>query len=111
MTSGDKRFFLGTDSAPHVDPLKECACGCAGIFTSINTLSCLAHVFEEENALDKLAGFTSLNGSAWYRLPVNEQTVRLVRRDNPVTWPARIETGDGPVTVFDPLLPIHWEVA
>tara|TARA_R110002020_G_scaffold87061_24_gene215127 strand:+ start:19161 stop:20198 length:1038 start_codon:yes stop_codon:yes gene_type:complete len=111
VTSGDKRFFLGTDSAPHVDPLKECACGCAGIFTSINTLSCLAHVFEEENALDKLAGFTSLNGPAWYRLPVNEQTVRLVRRDNPVTWPARIETGDGPVTVFDPLLPIHWEVA
>lgn len=110
-TSGDKRFFLGTDSAPHVDPLKECACGCAGIFTSINTLSCLAHVFEEDNALDKLAGFASLNGPAWYGLPVNSETVTLVRRDEPVSWPDKIETGDGPVTVFDPLVPIHWEVA
>lgn len=110
-TSGDARFFLGTDSAPHVDPLKECACGCAGIFTAINTLSCLAHVFEEENALDRLADFTSINGPAWYGLPVNEETVTLVRREQPVSWPARIETGDGPVTVFDPLLPIHWEIA
>jgi len=108
--SGDKRFFLGTDSAPHVDPLKECACGCAGIFTSINTMSCLAHVFEEESALDKLAGFASLNGPAWYGLPVNSETVTLVRRDEPVSWPERIETGDGPVTVFDPMVPIHWEV-
>jgi len=110
-TSGDARFFLGTDSAPHVDPLKECGCGCAGIFTAINTLSCLAHVFEEEGALDLLAGFTSLNGPAWYGLPVNEATVTLVRRDAPVHWPEKIFTGDGPVTVFDPLLPIHWEVA
>jgi len=110
-TSGDHRFFLGTDSAPHVDPLKECACGCAGIFTSINTLSCLAHVFEQDNALDKLAGFASLNGPNWYGLPVNKEMVRLVRREAPVVWPDKIETGDGPVTVFDPLLPIHWEVA
>ena len=110
-TSGDRRFFLGTDSAPHVDPLKECACGCAGIFTSINTLSCLAHVFEQDNALDKLAGFASLNGPTWYGLPVNKEMVRLVRREAPVVWPDKIETGDGPVTVFDPLLPIHWEVA
>ncbi|MGJ8569693.1 MAG: dihydroorotase [Hoeflea sp.] len=110
-TSGDSRFFLGTDSAPHVDPLKECACGCAGIFTSINTLSCLAHVFEEDNALAKLAGFASLYGPAWYGLPVNIETVTLKKRDQPVAWPERIETGDGPVTVFDPMVPIHWEVA
>ena len=110
-TCGDARFFLGTDSAPHVDPLKECGCGCAGIFTAINTLSCLAHVFEEEAALDQLAGFASLNGPAWYGLPVNTETVTLVRRDQPVSWPDRIYTGDGPVTVFDPLLPIHWEIA
>ncbi|WP_417423373.1 dihydroorotase [Hoeflea sp.] len=110
-TSGDMRFFLGTDSAPHVDPLKECACGCAGIFTSINTLSCLAHVFEQDHALDKLAGFASINGPTWYGLQVNTETITLVRRDQPVTWPDKINTGDGPVTVFDPLLPIHWEIA
>ncbi|MBO6941069.1 MAG: dihydroorotase, partial [Deltaproteobacteria bacterium] len=61
-TSGDARFFLGTDSAPHLDPLKESACGCAGIFTAINTMPLLAHVFEEEAALDRLEAFASLNG-------------------------------------------------
>lgn len=109
-TSGDARFFLGTDSAPHVDPLKECGCGCAGIYTSINTMSCLAHVFEQDNALDKLEAFTSLNGPAWYGLPVNEDTITLVKRENPVQFPAKIETGAGTVTVFDPMFPLHWEV-
>jgi dihydroorotase len=109
--SGDSRFFLGTDSAPHVDPLKECGCGCAGIYTSINTMSCLAHVFEQENALEKLEAFASLNGPAWYGLPVNEETITLVKRDEPVEYPAKIFTGAGPVTVFDPKFPIHWAVA
>ncbi|WLR96864.1 dihydroorotase [Shinella sumterensis] len=110
-TSGDRRFFLGTDSAPHVDPLKECACGCAGIYTSINTMSCLAHVFEEDGALDTLEAFASLNGPAWYGLPANAETIRLVRRPEPVAFPAKIETGAGPVTVFDPMFPLHWDVA
>lgn len=68
-TSGDPRFFLGTDSAPHTDALKEHACGCAGCFTATNTLPLLAHVFEEDGALDRLEAFTSLNGGAFYRLP------------------------------------------
>ncbi|TWD55570.1 dihydroorotase [Agrobacterium vitis] len=109
-TSGDARFFLGTDSAPHIDPLKECGCGCAGIYTSINTMSCLAHVFEQENALDKLEAFTSLNGPAWYGLPCNEETITLVKRDEPVSFPSKIETGAGIVTVFDPMFPLHWDV-
>ena len=110
-TSGDKRFFLGTDSAPHVDPLKECACGCAGIYTSINTMSCLAHVFEQEGALDRLEGFTSVHGPDWYGLPLNEETITLVKRDEPVNFPAKIETGAGPVTVFDPMFALHWDVS
>jgi dihydroorotase len=110
-TSGDARFFLGTDSAPHVDPLKECACGCAGIYTSINTMSCLAHVFEQETALDKLEAFASLNGPVWYGLPANEETITLVKRDEPLNFPPKIETGAGPVTVFDPMFPLHWDVA
>ncbi|BCH64865.1 dihydroorotase [Agrobacterium vitis] len=109
-TSGDSRFFLGTDSAPHVDPLKECGCGCAGIYTSINTMSCLAHVFEEDEALERLEAFASLNGPAWYGLQPNDEMITLVRRDAPVAFPAKIETGAGPVTVFDPMFPIHWDV-
>ncbi|WP_114966834.1 dihydroorotase [Alkalilacustris brevis] len=109
-TSGDARFFLGTDSAPHPDPAKESACGCAGCFTATNTLSILAHVFEEEGALDLLEGFTSLNGPAFYRLPPNEARITLRRQAEPVTYPARINTGAGPVTVFDPGFALHWAI-
>ena len=110
-TSGDATFFLGTDSAPHTDPLKEQACGCAGIYSSINTMSCLAHVFEEENALDKLEAFSSLNGPAFYGLKPNSETITLTRQDEPVSYPEKIETGAGPVTVFDPMFEIKWAVA
>ncbi len=108
-TSGDPSYFLGTDSAPHVDALKETACGCAGCFTATNTLSILAEVFEQEGALDRLEGFASLHGPAFYRLPANEDRVTL-RKGAPVAYPAKIETGDGPVTVFDPGFPLHWTV-
>ncbi|MEQ8903172.1 MAG: dihydroorotase [Roseovarius sp.] len=108
-TSGDARFFLGTDSAPHTDPNKESACGCAGCFTAPNTMSILAHVFEEENALNRLEGFTSLHGPAFYGLPPNEAQITLTKGDT-VTYPDKIETEDGPVTVFDPGFALHWQV-
>ncbi|QDI75422.1 MULTISPECIES: dihydroorotase [Leisingera] len=106
--SGDKRYFLGTDSAPHTDPNKESACGCAGCFTATNTMSLLAHVFEEEGALDKLAGFASEHGPAFYGLPVSDQTLTLTKGEAPVQFPEKIETGDGPVTVFDPGFEVYW---
>ena len=109
-TSGNPRFFLGTDSAPHLATDKESACGCAGIFTSINTLSCLAHVFEEEGALDKLEGFTSLYGPRFHGLPANEERIRLVRHEAEIQFPEAIDTAIGPVAVFDPMFPIHWDV-
>ncbi len=109
-TSGDPRFFLGTDSAPHVDPLKECACGCAGIYTSVNTMSCLAHVFEQDSALDKLEAFASLNGPAWYGLQPNEEMITLEKQDVQVEFPAKRETAGGAITVFDPGFQIFWNV-
>ncbi|RLQ88428.1 dihydroorotase [Notoacmeibacter ruber] len=107
-TSGDPRFFLGTDSAPHPTDAKETACGCAGIFTAPNTMSCLAHVFEEEGALGQLEGFTSRHGAEWYGLPVSEETITLAKQTEPVAYPATVETGAGPVTVFDPMVPLYW---
>ncbi len=109
-TSGDARFFLGTDSAPHTDPNKESACGCAGVFSATNTMSCLAHVFEEDGALDKLEGFASLNGPAYYGLQPNRAKLMLVKSSTPVEYPVSIETRDGPVTVFDPGYPLFWRV-
>lgn len=108
--SGDKRFFLGTDSAPHTDPAKLQECGCAGIFTAPNTMSCLAEVFEAAGALGKLEAFASLNGPRFYGLPVNGDTITLTK-GAPVAYPAHLETGDGRVTVFDPGFPLHWTVA
>ncbi|NOD46070.1 MULTISPECIES: dihydroorotase [unclassified Ruegeria] len=108
-TSGDPRYFLGTDSAPHTDDNKEMACGCAGCFTATNTMSLVAEMFDREGALDKLEGFVSLNGPAFYRLPVNEGTITLTKGE-PVEYPDKIDTGDGPVTVFDPGFPLHWRV-
>ena len=109
-TSGASRFFLGTDSAPHTDALKENACGCAGCFTATNTMSLLAHVFEEADALANLEAFTSLNGPAFYGLPVNDSTITLTKTDAaPV--PTKIETEDGPVTVFDPGFPVKWQIS
>ncbi|MDP5216585.1 dihydroorotase [Ruegeria sp. 2205SS24-7] len=108
-TSGDPRFFLGTDSAPHTDPLKESACGCAGCFTATNTMSLLAHVFEQEGALDKLEGFASRNGPGFYGLPVNQDSLTLTKGEV-VRYPDKIDTGDGPVTVFDPGFEVHWHV-
>jgi dihydroorotase len=107
--SGDPRFFLGTDSAPHVDAAKETACGCAGIFTAPNALSVLAEVFEAEGALDRLEGFAAVHGPAFYGLPPNEDRITLTK-GAPVELAERIETGDGPVTVFDPGYPLHWRV-
>ncbi|MBL3703127.1 dihydroorotase [Sulfitobacter sp. BDSS02] len=108
-TSGEERFFLGTDSAPHTDANKLLPCGCAGCFTATNTMSILAHVFEEEGALDRLEGFTSLNGPGFYGLPVNEEKL-ILRKGESVTYPKQIDTNDGPVTVFDPGFPLSWRV-
>ena len=109
-TSDDTRFFTGTDSAPHLDVNKIDPCGCAGIFTATNTMACLAQVFDEENALDRLEAFASLNGPKHYGLQPNEGSMTLVKHDQAVSFPKVIPTGEGEVTVFDPMTPVYWDV-
>ncbi|KAG9457160.1 hypothetical protein H6P81_001668 [Aristolochia fimbriata] len=77
VTSGSKRFFLGTDSAPHERKRKECTCGCAGIYNSSVALSVYAQIFEQAGALDKLEAFTSFNGPDFYGLPRNSSKITL----------------------------------
>ncbi|RKZ40061.1 MAG: dihydroorotase [Gammaproteobacteria bacterium] len=81
-TSGNPKFFLGTDSAPHAVGAKESACGCAGIYTAPAALELYAEAFEQVQALDKLEGFASFYGADFYRLPRNTETVTLEKR----TW-------------------------
>ncbi len=81
-TSGDAKFFLGTDSAPHAKHAKESSCGCAGVYTAHAAIELYAEVFEQENALDKLEAFASTNGSAFYELPVNSDKITLVKKNH-----------------------------
>lgn len=107
--SGDPRFFLGTDSAPHTDAAKLQPCGCAGVFSASVTMSCLAEVFEAAEALDRLEAFASRNGPKFYKLPVNAGTITLTKGDV-IDVPETLATGDGPVTIFNPGFPLHWRV-
>jgi dihydroorotase len=88
-TSGSPKFFLGTDSAPHVIAAKESACGCAGIFNAPYAIESYAAVFDEEGALDKLEGFASEYGPRFYGLPLNTGTITLERGDSSI--PAEID--------------------
>jgi dihydroorotase len=92
-TSGDTCFFLGTDTAPHPLSDKEAACGCAGIFTAVNALELYTQVFDEENKLEKLEGFASLHGSAFYGMDLNDEHVTLVREN--IRIPGSIPISDG----------------
>ncbi|WP_163921594.1 dihydroorotase [Photobacterium sp. Alg240-V54] len=78
-TSGSKKFFLGTDSAPHAKGRKEAACGCAGSYTAHAAIELYAEVFEQANALEKLEGFASFNGPDFYGLPRNTDTITLIK--------------------------------
>jgi len=77
--SGNPKFFLGTDSAPHAKLTKEAACGCAGCYTAYAALELYAEAFEAAGALDKLEAFASFHGPDWYGLPRNSDTVTLVK--------------------------------
>ncbi len=80
-TSGNPKFFLGTDSAPHSQSAKEAACGCAGIYSAHAAIELYATAFEEAGALDKLEGFASRYGAAFYGLPRNEDRITLKREE------------------------------
>lgn len=97
-TSGNAKFFLGTDSAPHVRSAKESACGCAGLFNSPFALESYLAVFEEEGAIDQFEAFASENGPRFYGLPLNEGTVTLEK--SAVVVPAELEAAGAPIVPF-----------
>ncbi len=107
--SGSPQFFLGTDSAPHVVGAKESACGCAGIFNAPHALESYAMVFDEEGALDKLEGFASLHGPAFYGLPLNPGSVTLERTAQTVI--SNCDHGPLHVVPFHAGETITWRIA
>jgi dihydroorotase len=107
-TSGDERFFLGTDSAPHAIGAKEAACGCAGCYTALHAMEMYAEAFEQAGALDKLEAFASFNGPAFYNLPRNEGTITLQRES--WTLPATVPLGDTQLVPLNGGQQVHWKM-
>lgn len=107
--SGSSRFFLGTDSAPHVVGAKESGCGCAGIFNAPHAIETYAQVFDEEGALDRLEGFASEHGARFYGLPLNTGTLTIERGAAEV--PATIGEGEAAVVPFRAGATIGWRIA
>ena len=108
VASGNKKFFLGTDSAPHAINTKENACGCAGCFSAHAALELYAEVFEKLNALDKLEAFSSFNGPDFYGLPRNTDYISLTK----TSWqaPAFYEFGDQQITPLRANEQLLWTV-
>lgn len=107
-TSGSKKFFLGTDSAPHVQPDKETACGCAGCFSAHAALELYAEAFDQAGALDKLEAFAAFHGPDFYGLPRNTDTITLHRE----SWnvPAHYPLDDSKLVPLRAGEQIHWRI-
>ncbi|WP_353569978.1 dihydroorotase [Candidatus Albibeggiatoa sp. nov. BB20] len=107
-TSGNPKFFLGTDSAPHPQHAKEAACGCAGMYTAPAAIELYAEIFEAEGKLNKLEGFASFYGANFYKLPHNKQTITLRK----ATWamPESFELGEHKVIPLRAGSEILWQL-
>ncbi len=108
-TSGNPKFFLGTDSAPHAKGLKEHACGCAGCYTALHAMELYAQAFDQAGALDKLEAFASFHGPDFYGLPRNEDKVTLERTEWSI--PDELPVGESTVVPLDAGQPLNWKFA
>jgi len=108
-TSGNPKFFLGTDSAPHERSTKENDCGCAGVYTAHAALALYAEVFDSVGALDNLEAFASHNGADFYGLPRNRQRITLERYPTPI--PVSYAYGGGTLVPLRAGGMVHWRLA
>jgi dihydroorotase len=106
--SGNPRFFLGTDSAPHAKGLKEHACGCAGCYTALHAMELYAQAFEEIGALNKLEAFASFHGPDFYGLPRNQDRITIDRR--PWHIPEELRMAESTVVPLDAGQLLQWKL-
>lgn len=109
VATGNNKFFLGTDSAPHARHKKESCCGCAGCYSAWSALELYTQVFDDLDALDKLEGFASLHGPNFYGLPLNQGTVTLVKQDWTIPEQITLPNGD-PIVPFFGGQTCHWKI-
>jgi len=107
--SGNSKFFLGTDSAPHLTSEKESSCGCAGVYSARTAIELYTEIFDKNDALNKLSDFSSKFGADFYGLTYNQEKIRLVRKDHEI--PHQLEFHGNQITPFLAGQTIHWQIS
>ena len=110
-TSGNPKFFLGTDTAPHLTKDKESACGCAGVFNAKYCLPILTQLFERENSLDQIENFVSKNGARHYNLGFNKEKIILYKSKKKLEFKQSLNVGNEKINIFNPNFPVFWRVS
>ena len=108
--SGNKKFFLGSDTAPHTKKNKESSCGCAGVFNTTYCMQILTQIFENNNALSKLEKFTSINGANHYQLNINKETIKIIKQNKPIEFLDVLTIKKENIVIFKPDFPVFWNI-
>ena len=109
--SGNPKYFLGTDTAPHLTTDKESACGCAGVFNSTYCLSILAQIFDNEKVLPNLEKFVSRNGANHYNLKTNDETIVMVKSNQALSFKEYLNINEQMIKIFKPDFPVFWTIS
>lgn len=108
--SGNKKFFLGTDSAPHTLLNKETSCGCAGVFNATYCIEMLAQLFDNNNAIGNLEKFLSVNGANHYNIKKNNNKIKIKKNKNALNLKKYLDLQNEKIMIFDPEFSIYWTV-
>ena len=104
------KFFLGTDTAPHLSKDKESACGCAGVFNATYCLPILAQIFDDEKSISQLENFVSKNGAKHYNLNLNKEKIKFFKSKKPLIFREYIKVKNEQIKIFQPDFPIYWTI-
>ena len=109
--SGNQKFFLGTDTAPHLTVDKESECGCAGVFNASYCLPILAQIFDNQKSLSTLENFVSKNGAIHYNLSFNKEKIKLFKSEESITFKKFLHFKNKKLKIFNPNFPVYWDVS
>ena len=109
-TSGNPKFFLGTDTAPHFVSDKESECGCAGIFNATYCLNILAQIFDDQKSINNLEKFVSKNGAFHYKLEANKDKVKLIKSKSRINFRKFLYVKNEKIKIFEPDFPVFWGI-
>jgi len=108
--SGNRKFFLGTDTAPHLTKDKESDCGCAGVFNATYCLPILAQIFDDQDSINNLENFVSMNGALHYNLKLNKEIKKLRKSNESLDFEKFLNVKNNKIKIFEPPFPVYWDI-